>query len=141
MWDNFPDHTLYPTLTALHTYIGGQLAKNINVPGFGPEGNTCAVRMSRAFNYGGMPLSSKLISALKLHPLLGADKNPYLFRVKEMTTYISHAVGVTPIVATKDFDTAFAGKRGIISLHRKGLERCEWALGSVGWQRFQRTVA
>ncbi len=120
MWKSFPDHDRYPTLTSLHTFIGGQLEKNINIPGFGPNGNTCAVRMSRALNYAGFPLSSKVLSALKLHPLTGADKKLYLFRVSEMSTYVANALGVTPITVTKDFDSAFAGKRGIVAFSVKG---------------------
>jgi hypothetical protein len=120
MWANFPDHARYPTLTTLHTFIGGQLANNIDVPGFGPKGNTCAVRMSRALNYGNMPLSSKRISQLKLSALRGADKKLYLFRVTDMTTYISNALGVSPIIATKNFDKAFTANRGIVAFTVQG---------------------
>ena len=120
MWKIFPDHTLYPTLTTLFTYIGGQLASNVQVPGFGPTGNTCAVRMSRAFNYGAMPISAKLVASLRLHPLVGADKRPYLFRVSEMRTYIAHALGVASRTVTRNFNTAFTGKRGIVAFEVRG---------------------
>lgn len=120
MWKAFPDHAIYPTLTSLHTFIGGQLANNINVPGFGPNGNTCAVRMSRALNYGSMPIKSKLISQWKLSGLFGADKKLYLFRVADTATYIARTVAVTPVIATKDFATAFKGKRGIVAFTVNG---------------------
>lgn len=60
MWVNFPTHKQYPTLRDLHTFIGGALLKNIGAPGFPANGNTCAVRLSRALNYGTMPISEKL---------------------------------------------------------------------------------
>jgi hypothetical protein len=114
MWTNFPDHSKYPTLNSLFTYIGGNLVNNINVPGFGPNGNTCAVRMSRALNYGGQPVSSKLIASLQLNTLTGADKMLYLYRVRELKTYLEHALGVTSTSIQKGFDNAFANKRGIV---------------------------
>lgn len=120
MWEQFPDHDRYPDLVTLFTFIGGQLAKNINVPGFGPNGNTCAVRMSRAFNYGEMPISAKTVKLLHLNPLVGDDKRLYLFRVSEMRTYIAKSVGAAPITVTKNFDTAFGGKRGIVAFTVEG---------------------
>ena len=122
MWTNFPDHGRYPTLTSLFKMIGGQLAKNIDVPGFGPNGNTCAVRLCRALNYGGLPISSKLLASLKLNrrTLTGADKMLYLFRVRELRTYLGRALGVTPEIVLKDFDTAFSGKRGIVAFSVEG---------------------
>lgn len=120
MWEQFPDHDKYPTLTSLHTFIGGQLARNIEEPGFGPNGNTCAVRMSRALNYGGLPISGKLLSHLKLSSMAGADHKHYLFRVREMKVFIANALGVTPVHATKDFQHAFAGKRGIVAFAVSG---------------------
>ena len=120
MWKSFPDHTLYPTLTSLFTFIGGELSKSIDVPGFGPNGNTCAVRMSRALNYGTLPISSKLVASLKLNTLTGADKMLYLFRVRELRSYLENALGVTPQIVTKGFDKAFSGKRGIVAFSVEG---------------------
>jgi Type VI secretion system (T6SS), amidase effector protein 4 len=120
MWRNFPDHSKYPNLETLHKFIGGQLANNINVPGFGPNGNTCAVRMSRALNYGALPISAKLIASLGLHTIKGADSKPYLFRVRELKTYLRNAIGVRPTSATKNFDTAFSGTRGIVAFDVTG---------------------
>jgi hypothetical protein len=120
MWQNFPDHARYPTLTVLFTSIGGQLARNINVPGFGPSGNTCAVRMSRALNYGTMPISSKQVAALKLATLKGGDGMLYLFRVRELNTYLRATLGVTPQTVSTNFGSAFAGLRGIVSFTIEG---------------------
>ncbi len=74
MWAAFPDHDKYPTLRDLFAWLGGGLARNINEPGFGPNGNTCAARMSRALNYGNHPIRGKTAKALALNPLMGIDK-------------------------------------------------------------------
>ena len=120
MWQAFPDHTSYPTLRDLHTFIGGSLVKNIDVPGFGVNGNTCAARMSRALNYGNMPISAKLTKSLKIETMIGADGMPYIFRVRDMKTYLASALGVTPIKVSKDFDKAFAAQNGIVSFDVTG---------------------
>ena len=120
MWANFPDHDKYPTLETLFTHIGGMLGKTINLPGFGPTGNTCAVRMSRALNYGAFPISSKIVAALGLHTLTGADRRLYLFRVREMKKYLERALGVSPVSVHKDFASAFGGQQGIVAFTVEG---------------------
>lgn len=120
MWDAFPDHTNYPTLRDLHNFIGGSLTKNIDVPGFGPNGNTCAVRMSRALNYGNFPVSAKLVKSLGIGTMIGADGMLYLFRVRELKTYLKSALAVTPNKVTKDFSAAFGKKQGIIAFEVTG---------------------
>lgn len=121
MWDAFPDHTKYPTLRSVHTYIGGALKKNIDVPGFeGDNGNTCAVRMSRALNYGNFPLSTKLIHTLKLNSISGEDKLNYLFRVRELKIYLASALGTTPVKITKNFASAFHKQKGIVAFDVAG---------------------
>lgn len=120
MWQAFPDHTKYPTLRDLHTYIGGKLVNNIDVPGFGVNGNTCAARMSRALNYGNLPISTKLTKSLKIETMTGADGMSYIFRVRDMKTYLASALGVTPVKVSKDFDKAFVGQQGIVSFDVAG---------------------
>ena len=96
MWQAFPDHAKYPTLRDVHTFIGGALVNNIDAPGFGPTGNTCAVRMSRALNYGNLPISAKLVKALSINTLVGGDGKLYIFRVRELKSYLKAAFGTTP---------------------------------------------
>lgn len=120
MWSNFPDHVKYPSLDVLFNHIGGQLSRNVGLPGFSRNGNTCAVRMSRALNYGTMPLSRKVIAALGLHTLTGDDGKLYLFRVRELNTYLSNAIGITPQTITKGFSTSFSGTRGIVAFTVEG---------------------
>jgi hypothetical protein len=120
MWQAFPDHTKYPTLRDLHTFIGGALAKNIDEPGFGANGNTCAVRMSRALNYGNLPVSAKMVKSLGIATMTGADGKLYIFRVRELKIYLRSALGVTPSKVFKNFDQAFIGKQGIVAFDVSG---------------------
>jgi hypothetical protein len=120
MWAVYPDHMKYPSLAVLFNSIGGQLARNVSVPGFEPNGNTCAVRMSRALNYGTLPIAASQVKALKLSTLKGADDLLYLYRVREMVTYLGSALGVTPKSVSKDFASAFSGSRGIVAFTVEG---------------------
>ena len=120
MWGSFPDHVKYPNLRDLHTYIGGTLTKNIDVPGFGETGNTCAVRMSRALNYGNLPVSAKLVKSLGISTMSGGDGKLYIFRVRELKTYLKSALAVTPVKITKNFSGAFAKKQGIVAFDVNG---------------------
>lgn len=120
MWSNFPDHVKYPTLDTLFSFIGGTLTKNIHEPGFGPNGNTCAVRISRALNYGALPISRKLVRSLEVSTMTGADKHLYMFRVRDMKKYLRNVLGVTPKSVSKDFGTAFGGERGIVAYDVEG---------------------
>ena len=120
MWANFPDHKKYPTLRALHTSIGGQLAVNITARGFGPNGNTCAVRLSRAMNYGNMPIRANLAQRLGVATLTGADGHAYIYRVRELGAYLNAAIGVTPKRITKQFSNAFVDQRGLVLFEVEG---------------------
>ena len=120
MWEAFPDHDKYPTLRALHTFIGGTLTKNIDAPGFGEQGNTCAVRMSRALNYGNFPVSPKLVNALGIATMTGADGKLYIFRVRDLKAYLKNALGVAPSKVTKDFNKAFLKMQGIVAFEVSG---------------------
>jgi hypothetical protein len=120
MWDAFPDHTKYPTLRSLFTFIGGSLTKNIDSPGFGESGNTCAVRMSRALNYATLPIAAKLVKKLSIETMTGDDGKLYIFRVREMRTYLKSTLGGTPSTVTKGFDTAFVKKKGIVAFDVDG---------------------
>lgn len=111
LWDSFPDHEKYPTLEDLYTWLGGQAAKNINSSGFGPKGNTCASRLSVAFNKAGAQVTGiKGVTTLSV-----GDGTRIIFRVAEFRIYLLHALGKPSIDNTKPYDDAFKGKKGIIA--------------------------
>lgn len=84
--------------------IGGKVEANIKANIFQ---NACAIRLSYAFNYSGLPISSydgKVSS--------GRDKKWYLYRVEDMKNFIKKHIGGTPIKGQLSKD--FRGKKGVI---------------------------
>lgn len=120
IWQSFPDHTQYPTLDSLFRHIGGQLTANINAPGFGPNGNTCATRISHAFNYGGSPIDLRVVVLLQLEVLRGADGRLYLFRIRELKRYLREVLGLPTVDRKPPYGDTFAGTRGIMAMDVSG---------------------
>lgn len=115
IWIAFPDHAKYSTLKSLYTMLGGTVAKNINAPGFGPNGNTCASRLSVAFNKGGTPITSENAKAAGAQTITAADGSLIIFRVSEFRNYLLRTLGKPKIDNVSPYDDAFVGKRGIIA--------------------------
>jgi len=112
IWAAFPDHGRYPTLRNLYTMLGGQVAKNVT--SFGPNGNTCASRMSVAFNAGGSPIDAKTAAAIGARTISAADGSVIMFRVEHFRHYLRRTLGRPTIDNVSPFDSEFRGKRGII---------------------------
>jgi hypothetical protein len=121
LWQAFPDHTRYPTLKDLYTMLGGQPANNINAPGFGPNGNTCASRLSIAFNNAGAPIDVTAAKAVHAQTLTAADKSRIIFRVADFRQYLLRTLGKPKADKLSPYDDEFRGKKGIIAF-------------SVNWQ-------
>lgn len=121
LWIGFPDHVKYASLKDLYTALGGAAEKNINVPGFGPNGNTCASRMSVAFNNAGTPINMAFANAAGAQTLGTADGSRIIFRVSSFRKYLFKALGDPTIDNTSPYDDAFRGRKGIIAF-------------SVNWQ-------
>jgi hypothetical protein len=121
LWTAFPDHTSDPTLKDLYTMLGGAAAQNINAAGFGPNGNTCASRLSVAFNNGGAPINSVNATVAHAQTIAAANGSRIIFRVSEFRNYLLRTLGKPKIDSTSPFDDAFRGKKGIIAF-------------SVNWQ-------
>ena len=115
LWSAFPDHVAYPDLVDLYTMLGGAAAQNINSPGFGPKGNTCASRLSVAFNKAGAPISAVTAKAVGAATLGCADGSRIIFRVSEFRKYLLHVLGKPVGDVTSPYDDAFRGKKGIIA--------------------------
>lgn len=64
--------------------------------------NTCAVRLSRSLNYGGLqlPFNKKLQNGLTLNTVSGADKRWYAFRVKELKQFLREVIGPPATTST-----------------------------------------
>jgi hypothetical protein len=76
--------------------------------------NTCAIRMSRAFNYSGVPIPRHFAG---LNVVSGADHLWYAYRMQELAKWIQHAFGAASLTETsgKSLDrNTIAGMQGII---------------------------
>lgn len=98
--------------SAVGKLIGGKVEENIKAGFFT---NACAIRLSYAFNYSGMPIS-RYDGATSS----GKDKKWYLYRVTDMLSFIKQKIGGTPIKGKKLED--FKGKKGIIIFRN-----CNWS--------------
>lgn len=94
------------------TLIGGKVGANISGEIFR---NGCAIRLSYAFNYSGLPIRRGFGSVST-----GGDGKLYLFRVNDMLTFLKANISRKPLVGKTSSD--FKGKQGIIVF----LE-CSWA--------------
>ncbi len=80
----------------------------------GPSGDTCTLRMSRAFNYGGGLIPAK---TPHMTTVAGADHRRYGFRSREFDAWLRFAYGAPDIeVKGKPIArTRLAGHKGVIS--------------------------
>lgn len=111
LWKNFPDHTQYPTLKDLYTWLGGTAAKNIDLPGFGPSGNACASRLSVAFNKAG----AKITSRPGVSTIGTRDGSRIIYRLREFREYLIQTLGNPTIDNYSPFNDKFLNKKGIIA--------------------------
>lgn len=115
LWKAFPDHVEYPTLKDLYTHLGGIAEKNINVPGFGPNGNTCASRLSVALNNSGSPIKGNIANSAGIQTLGTSGESRIIFRVSDLRKYLGKLLGKPLIDDVTPFDDAFRKKKGIIA--------------------------
>ncbi len=120
LWAAFPDHVQYPTLKDLYSWLGGQAAANINADGFGPKGNTCASRLSVAFNRAGFPINPAIAHSMRALTLQTKDGHHIIVRVKEFREYLLRELGRPTLDRTSPFDSNFAGRKGIIAFSVSG---------------------
>jgi hypothetical protein len=79
-----------------------------------PDLNTCAIRMSRAFNYGGAPI--KAMSGIHLEK--GADGKRYMIRADDFVKYCTAQFGKPDITKkasnAADLQAAISGTPGVL---------------------------
>jgi len=115
LWNEFPDHVQYPNMAALYKMLGGAAEKNIHVEGFGADGNTCASRLSVAFNKAGFPINAAIASAIRAQTLGTADGSRIIFRVSDFRNYLVRLLGSPVVDRSMPYDDSFRGKVGIIA--------------------------
>lgn len=115
LWLEFPDHVKYKTMKDLYTALGGAAEKNIQAPGFGPNGNTCASRLSMAFNKAGSPINSTLANSIGVRTLGAKDGSRIIYGVADFRKYLIKLLGEPVTDKVSLYDDNFRGRKGIIA--------------------------
>ena len=115
LWSNFPDHASYPSLKDLYTWLGGAAAKNIGGEGFPVAGNTCASRLSVAFNKSGAPISQAVATLIGAKTLGTGSGERIIFRVADFRKYLIHVLGKPSVDNLSPYDREFHGKKGVVA--------------------------
>jgi hypothetical protein len=110
LWANYPVGISAPDAYAL---VGGQALALYRE---NPQGyaNACALRLSRSFNYGGIPIKQ----STRGYKVKGSDEKPYLLRVREMISFVELNLGKADSTFkpanNEDVSSQLRGKKGII---------------------------
>ncbi|USE84081.1 type VI secretion system amidase effector protein Tae4 [Acinetobacter tibetensis] len=110
LWKNYPIKMAAPDV---YQTVGGQAFAlyQENPTGYA---NACALRLSKALNYGGMPIKQ----TTKGYKVKGKDNKPYLLRVKEMISFVENNLGKADITLrpknNEDVSSQLSNKKGII---------------------------
>jgi len=112
LWGNFISAYGDGKVTSVGNKIGGKVKQNIDLgvkePNLGFT-NACALRMSYALNYSGISVTRgnwKTVS--------GADNKWYIFRVKDLVTFINHSFGKPDKVVINPTPKDFNAQSGIL---------------------------
>jgi hypothetical protein len=97
----------------VYEHLGGNAVKNLYAPGFGPNGNACASRISVALNASGAPINPALVPKEKR--LSTADGHHIIFSVTTLRSYLLAVFGKPQVDTTRPYDDAFKTKKGIIA--------------------------
>ncbi len=97
LWDVYPDYINYPDPQVVKEMIGG----NVNATWIT---NTCAIRMSRAFNYTGTHIPEGYPG---LKTVKGGDDMRYAFRVREMRRWLDATLDKPEFDIKKTAGTVF----------------------------------
>ena len=116
MWAGFPTRLEYRNLEALFTHLGGTAAKNINAPGFGVDGNTCAARLSVALQAGGVMITG----GAGIRTVSTASGKRIIYGVADMRRFLEREFGKPERDVTLPFDSDFKKRKGIISFSVTG---------------------
>lgn len=108
-WAAYPDYVNF-TSPQVKVDIGGAVNADWIT-------NTCAIRMSRALNYVGIPVPGNFSG---LHTVKGADSKRYAYRVRELRPWLKHELGTPALEFKKKQNEAFdrsqlAGIHGLIA--------------------------
>ena len=118
LWNNYPIATSAPQAYQL---VGGDAYKLFleNPNGYA---NACALRLSRAMNYGGMPIKS----TEKGYHVKGGDGKNYLLRVRDMINFVKTNFGEPDLILKpkmkENVSVQLKNKKGVIIFKVQGWE-------------------
>ncbi|WP_449437992.1 type VI secretion system amidase effector protein Tae4 [Pseudomonas migulae] len=83
--------------------------------------NACALRISRAFNYGGYKIpKGTIIKNQPIYRLSGADQLPYIMKVVDFLAFLRHNWGEPDHILTQSNSNFINGKKGVIVMEITG---------------------
>lgn len=83
--------------------------------------NACALRISRAFNYGGYKIpKGTIIPNTSIYRLAGADQLPYIMKVIDFLAFLKHNWGEPDHTITQSNLNFTNGKKGVIIMEITG---------------------
>ncbi|WP_436872654.1 type VI secretion system amidase effector protein Tae4 [Acinetobacter haemolyticus] len=116
LWENYP---VKMPAGEVYEMVGGNAYAlyTENPVGYA---NACALRLSRSFNYGGMPIKK----TTKGYKVSGGDSKLYLLRVREMINFVENNLGKADISIkpnnNEDVSSQIQNKKGIIIFNVTG---------------------
>jgi hypothetical protein len=118
---NYPG-AVYTSGDSVAELIGGTVKANFTNPQYAAYKNTCAIRVSRALNYGGDPipfagagLPNPHMADRKIRTDKGGDGQWYIYSVYDMRAYLSGRYGHPKRFAGTAKKSDLAGIKGIIA--------------------------
>lgn len=104
----------------VYDLVGGDVAalRNQNPDDYA---NACALRMSRALNYGGYKIpKGTIIKNKSIYRVRGGDGMPYILRVDDVIGFLEYNWGKPDLVMARGGDGAISGKKGLIVVEVSG---------------------
>lgn len=105
---------------AVYDLVGGNVAE---LRRSNPDDytNACALRMSRAFNYGGYQVPTGTITPrTNIYRVRGGDGLPYILRVTGVIDFVRHNWGTPDKTLTPDQSATLNGLKGLIVVEVQG---------------------
>lgn len=99
--------------------IGGKVGENIDLGVKDPKvgfTNACAIRMSYSLNYSGVLIAPNA----SWSTVSGGDKKWYIFRVRDMLSYLQQKFGKPDKTAKNPKPADFSGIKGILAFRVSG---------------------
>lgn len=118
MWKKFIEIYGDGTVIAVGKKIGGRVNDNIELGVTNPKDgftNGCAIRLSYSLNYSGFKVGRGVWKTVS-----GADKLWYMYRVRDLRTYLRKHFGKPDKSVTNPKPENFANMKGIIAFEVNG---------------------